>query len=116
MTNTQKGLFAAAAACAGGLIALYFIAPDEVRKVRNALANRAREQSRRLEGNLHQIEDRLAILEQQLHEITTELGQHLDKVKQQALEQYIPAASPESTDWKLTREDVDQDLPHLPGR
>jgi gas vesicle protein len=114
MTTRTNLLLTAAASFACGMVAGVMFAPASGRACRRLLARKARHQAHWIDDQVHAIEERLGVLERQIHTASEQFGARVKEATERAIEQYGPGALREERKWDIESEEVARDLPRMP--
>lgn len=116
MSTTSK-FITAVSAFAGGIIAGMLLAPDSGRENRRRVAEKMKEQSRRLEEQIGELEDKYRDIEKDVVESGQEIADKLRDRTYKTVDHYLTSV-PDDADkeWGIERDDVAQNLKRMPRR
>ncbi len=103
-----------AVAAVGGLTAAFLFGPKAWRDCPANWAGNARKRSVWLDEYLNEISGRLDALEQQIDETTEDFAQRYEEARRRALASIMPNLDANGNALRLTRSDLDHDLPRMP--
>ena len=113
----QKDLIATAiVAFAGGFAAGLLCSPASVPRARRAVIRKARLRTEWLVGRLHEVEQHLAALEEQIHATGDQLSHRVHEATVKAVDHFVPSVPDDPSTWELGGAELTRDLRRMPHR
>lgn len=115
--NTRDTLIVTALSTfVAGVVTGILMAPFSGRESRRRIAKGAQESGLWLKDHVHQIEERLDVVEDRLHSLSEEIGSKVREATRAVADQYVPTVPQDEEAWKMDKKEMSKELGRMPGK